>query len=69
MEKIETASMKQKKEDVRKSMEDALAEYLSKGGQITKCKVGESVRVEGASTSMWGRPGKKKKTETEEIEA
>lgn len=69
MEKIETASMKQKKEDMRKSMEDALAEYLSKGGQITKCKVGESGRVEGASTStsMWGRPGKKKKTE--EIEA
>jgi uncharacterized protein YjhX (UPF0386 family) len=47
-------------------MDEAVAKFLADGGKITHCKTGESGKVEGVS--MWGRPGRKKKTEEQESE-
>lgn len=59
-----TPSIDSKKEMIKRSMDEAVAKFLADGGKITQCKVGESGKVEGVS--MWGRPGRKKKTEEQE---
>ena len=61
-----TPSIDSKKEMIKRSMDEAVAKFLADGGKITQCKVGESGKVEGVS--MWGRPGRKKKTEQQESE-
>ena len=40
-------------------LEQALAEFLARGGKIQQCKPFESGRVEGESYSSWGKPKKK----------
>ena len=59
-----TPSIDSKKEMIRRSMDEAVAKFLAEGGQITQCKTGESGNVEGVS--MWGRPGRKKKSQEQE---
>ena len=61
-----TQSMDSKREKIKQSMDEAVAKFLADGGKITHCKIGESGKVEGVS--MWGRPGRKKKTEEQESE-
>jgi len=61
-----TPTIDSKKELVRRSMDEAVAKFLASGGQITQCKTGESGKVEGVS--MWGRPGRKKKSQEQESE-
>jgi hypothetical protein len=44
----------------KEQFEQAMADFLAKGGVIQQCAMFESGRVEGESYSAWGRPKKKK---------
>jgi hypothetical protein len=44
----------------KEQAEQALAEFLAKGGQIQQCNPFESGRPAGESYSAWGKPKKRK---------